>query len=118
MILNGITMIKRQLKPEYKLGLKYLEEEHGLTTIELSEKLGINRRNVTQYLKLWSEVGVKIIDWQPHKQGHAPVYGFGRAKNKPAPKTKLEVSRTYKEKFAAVIKLKKRIAYQNKVKSQ
>lgn len=110
-------MRQRKEQPAYKLGLKYMEQNCGMTAVQLTESLGIARRNVSQYIKLWLQDGVKIIDWQETKRGYAPVYGFGKEKKKPPTKTDAENAKTYRKKFGVLLNIKKRIAYKNKCKN-
>ena len=109
-------MLNRKQQPAYKLGLKYIEENEGMTALQLTEELGIASRNVYHYIKLWRDEGlIKIVGWEPYKQGHSAIYGFGkRDVNKPKPKTDAENSATYRKKFGVLLKIKKRIAYKNK----
>lgn len=77
-------MTKRVNKPEYKLGLRYVEENGGLTGLELAELLGIDRRNALDYIRVWREKGlVRICAWRPHRNsrgGHpSPVYGIRKS---------------------------------------
>ena len=109
-------MRNRKEQPAYKLGLKYLEQNEGMTALQLTEALGIASRNVYHYIKLWREDGlIKIVGWEQRKQGHSAIYGFGkRDVNKPKPKTDAENSATYRKKFGVLLNIKKRMAYKNK----
>ena len=85
-------MTKRANKPEYKLGLRYIEENGGLTGLELAELLGIDRRNALDYVRAWRDAGlVRISAWRLHRNsrgGHpSPVYGIRKSiKANDAPK--------------------------------
>ena len=91
-----------------------MEQNCGMTAVQLTESLGIARRNVSQYIKLWREDGIKIVGWEPTKKGYAPIYGFGkRDVNKPKPKTDAENSAKYRKKLSVLINLKKRTSRLN-----
>lgn len=111
-------MTKRANKPEYKLGLLYLEENGGLTGTELGELLGIDRRNALDYVRAWRDAGlVRICGWRPqlNKCGGypSPVYGIRKSPRqndtpKPKPLTNAERQVRYKRKMAALVTARNR----------
>lgn len=110
-------MPKRIDKPEFKLGLRYLEENSGMTSMELAEALGIDVRNALKYIELWKKMKlVCIIEWRIHRNhsGHpSPVYGIrnhisrGNAP-KPIPMSNSEKARRYRDKVSGLITARNR----------
>lgn len=111
-------MTKRVNKPEYKLGLRYIEENGGLTGLELGELLGIDRRNALDYVRAWRDAGlVRICEWRPQlnaRGGHpTPVYGIRRSPKaydvpKPAPMTNAEKQVRHRRKMSALVTARNR----------
>lgn len=105
-------MPKRINKPEFKLGLRYIQEQGGMTAAELAEALRIDVRNALKYVELWREMKlVCIVDWRVHRNhaGHpTPVYGIrtnicrGNAP-KPAPMSNAEKTRRYRTKVSGLV---------------
>lgn len=111
--------LARQLKPEYKLGLLALEES-PLSAAELSKILGLAKRNVCEYIKIWyAEDRLRIVDWRRNetKSGgdFIPVYGLvdnPKVKDKPRPKpyTQQEKQQRYRTRNRARIQIRRRAA--------
>lgn len=108
-------MPKRVNKPEYWLGLKYIEDSGGLTGVELAELLGIDRRNALKYIRYWrDEKKVRICAWRTNLKisgNPSPVYGLKTKPSqsdcrKPIPLTGAEKARRWRIKMAAVIRAK------------
>lgn len=84
-----MTMVRTDT-PEYKLGLRYINDG-PLSTRDLSEMLRINRRNASNYIKLWKNQGkIRVVDWRryDHTNGGkggdlAPVYGLAEYPGQP-----------------------------------
>lgn len=110
-------MRPRNEQSAYVLGLRYLgENPEGLTALELTEMLGITKRNVLMYIRMWrDEKKVRICDWRrANKSGDmVPVYSLlsspgQRDKAKPNPMTEAEKQARYREKMGPIIRARRR----------
>lgn len=111
--------LARQLKPEYKLGLIALID-NPLSAKELSGILGLAKRNVIEYIKIWhAEDKVRIVDWRRNETRSGgdfiPVYGLidnPKVKDKPRPKpyTQKEKQQRYRARNRARIQARRRAA--------
>lgn len=106
--------LARHLKPEYKLGLKYLEESDGLTVRSLQSMLGIARRSVQEYISLWkAEQKIYIARWHRNFGSGgklSPVWAIGNRRNAPRPPrlTKAQIAARWREKNRATSQVQRR----------
>lgn len=111
---------KRDFTAENKLGLRWLNDG-DLTMKDLSEMLGINRRNVAKYIELWrSQNKIRIAGWMRATATNglkggamAPIYGRKDYPTqpdamKPRALTAAERQREHRARTRAVTQIKKR----------
>ena len=110
----------RKEQPPYSLGLRCLEEHpDGLSALALAEKIGIAKRNMLEYIRLWrAEKKVVIIEWEQQrgKPGDpTPIYGLSSRPNqkdkpKPRPLSDREKQARYRQNNGVVIRARRRKA--------
>lgn len=112
-------MRPRTEQSSYKLGLRHLAEApDGLTAQELTEQLGIAKRNTLAYIKVWKEEGkIRIADWRRFEGrggDMVPVYALvsfpgQKDKRKPAASTQAEKQARYRERMGPIIRARRRL---------
>ena len=112
-------MRPRNEQSAYKLGLRYLADQpEGLTAQELTDQLGIAKRNVLAYIKYWREEGkIRICDWRRFEGrggDMVPVYALvsfpgQKDKRKPAPISQAEKQARYRERLGPIIRARRRL---------
>ena len=108
----------RREQPPYKLGLRFLEEApDGLSAVELAALVGIAKRNMLEYIRIWKEEDglIRIKDWRSQKRSGdpTPVYALKdfpdqKDKRKPAPMTEAQKQKRYREKYGPLIRARRR----------
>lgn len=111
-------MRTREVMPPYFLGLRLLKKNpEGMTTLELCVAVGIAKKNMSGYIKLWREKNlVYISGWrraESNKGDWVPVYGLKPSERKldvkkPAPMTDAEKQAAYRDRHRAEINAKRR----------
>lgn len=112
-------MRPRNEQSAYKLGLRYLAEHpEGLTAQELTDMLGIAKRNVLAYIKMWreEEKKVRVCDWRRFEGRGGdmiPVYSLvsfdgQKDKRKPAAMSQSEKQARYRERLGPIIRARRR----------
>lgn len=108
----------RREQPPYKLGLRFLAEApDGLSAVELAALVGIAKRNMLEYIKIWKEEDglIRIRDWRSQEGpgDPTPVYTLKdfpdqKDKRKPTPMTGAQKQKRYREKYGPLIRARQR----------